>query len=172
MSLVTLGDVRALVKSGLSDPDLQAVIDREEAWLASRIGALTGERTDTFTPGADAPLYLRRQAASVVLTDAGVAVAADQFTFTPSAGQIRRIYGSWKGPVTVTYTPTDSATVARAVIELVRGTTTETGYESESMGDYSYSRGEARTSRAGLLRSILLRRPAYSMRIRSGWEPS
>lgn len=182
MSVVTLGEVRALVKSGLSDPDLQAVIDREESWLADRIGALTGERTDTFTPGVgDASLYLRRKTAAVVITDAGVTLDPTDFLFTPSTGQIRRVVGyisarymhvpgAWQGDVTATYTPTDTASVARAVIELVRGTIIETGYESESMGDYSYNRGKV--GRAGLVRSILLRRPAHSLRIRSAMEPA
>ena len=66
-SLTSITEVRALVRSRLSDSDLQAVIDREEAWLAGRVGALTGARTDTFTPGfGDTPLYLRRRAESVV----------------------------------------------------------------------------------------------------------
>ena len=58
------------------------------------------------------------------------------------------------------------------MIELVRGTLGETGLESETIGDYSYTRGESagRVGRAGLARSILLSRPAYSMRIRSGWS--
>ena len=50
-SLVSIAEVRALVNSRLGDVDLGAVIDREEAWLAGRVGPLTGERTDTFTPG-------------------------------------------------------------------------------------------------------------------------
>ena len=59
MSLVMLSEVRALVETGLTDADLQAVLDREEGWLASRIGALTGERTETFRPTLpDAPIYL------------------------------------------------------------------------------------------------------------------
>lgn len=174
MSTVTLGEVRALVKSGLSDPDLQAVIDREEAWLAGRIGALTGVRTDTFTPGSGASLYLRRRAASVVITDAGSAVSGSDVAFSPGTGEIRRIVGAWRGDVTATYAPTDTATVARGVIELVRGTLTETGFDSEDIGDYSYSRGESagRMNRAGIVRGILLRRSAYSMRIRSAMEPA
>ena len=38
MSLVSIAEVRALVRSRLSDTDLQVVIDREESWLASKIG--------------------------------------------------------------------------------------------------------------------------------------
>ena len=86
----------------------------------------------------------------------------------------RQLYLGWQGTVTATYTPTDAAAVKRAVIELVRGTVGETGLDSESIGDYSYTRGESagRVGRAGLARSILLRRPAYSMRLRSAMEPA
>ena len=88
-SVVSIAEVRALVNSRLSDVDLQAVIDREEAWLAGRVGALVGERTDTFRPGlGDTTLYLRRRAESVVVTDDGVTLAADtDYLFTPSTGR-------------------------------------------------------------------------------------
>jgi hypothetical protein len=188
-SLVDIAAVRALVRSRLSDVDVQAVIDREEAWLAGRVGPLTGERTDTFRPGiGDTPLYLRRRAESVVMTDAGRTLAASEFLFTPSTGQIRRIwtpdlqddppwrqlYLGWQGTVTATYTPSDQAAVERAIIELVRLTVGETGFDAETMGTYSYTRGASggRLSRAGLARGILVKRPAYSMRIHSAMEPA
>ncbi len=175
MSLVTLSEARALVETGLTDVDLQAVLDREEGWLAGRIGALTGARTDTFSPRlTDTPLHLSRRAASVVVTDNAVAVAAADLRFVPGSGMVRRITGAWTGPVTVTYTPTDADTVKRAVIELVRGTLAETGSDAETIGDYSYSRGDAsaRLGRLALARSVLLRRPAYSARLRSSLEPA
>jgi hypothetical protein len=191
-SLTSLAEVRALVKSRLTDIDLQAVIDREEAWLTGKVGPLTGERTDTWTPGlGDTPLYLSRRAPSVVLTDAGRTLAASEFLFTPSTGMIRRIwtpdladnppwrqlYLGWEGTVSATWTPSDEADVKRAVIELVRLSTGETGFASETIGDYSYARATsagayAGPNRAGLARSILLRRPAYSMRIHSAMEAS
>lgn len=180
MSLVSIAEVRALVNTHLSDVDLQAVIDREEAWLAGRVGLLAGERTDTFRPGlGDTTLFLRRRAESVVVTDDDVTLAADaDYLFTPSSGALRRGTTTsplaWRGVVTVTWTPIDEATVKRAIIELVRGTTGETGLDSETIGDYAYTRGESagRVGRAALARSVLLARPAYSMRIRAGWEPA
>lgn len=187
-SLVSIAEVRALVRSRLSDVDLQDVIDREEAWLAEKVGALTGVRTETYRPDlGGTPLYVRRRTSSLVLTDDGVTLVADvDYLFTPSTGMIRRVSWveqvapwrqlplAWRGIVTVTYTPTDAATVKAAIIALVRGTVGETGMDSETMGDYSYTRGESagRTSRAGLARSILLRRPAYSMRLHSAMEPA
>ena len=175
MSLVTLGEVRALVETGLTDVALQAVLDREEGWLAGRIGALTGARTDTFSPGLrDTPLHLSRRAPAVVVTDNALTVAATDLRFVPESGIVRRITGAWTGPVAVTYTPTDADAVKRAVIELVRGTVTETGSDAESIGDYSYSRGDAavRLGRLALIRSVLLRRPAYAVRLRSSLEPA
>lgn len=191
-SLVTLDEVRAVVETSLGDVDLGAVIDREEAWLATRIGALSGERTvtywpgvldwrpvperersDVFLPGTDGPLFLSRRTTSVVVTDAGVSVAAADLRFVPDSGLIRRLRGYWAGPVTVAFSPADTAEVKRVVIELVRGTLSETGHDAESIGDYSYTRGTAvnRLSRPGLVRGILLRRPVYSVRLRSSVEP-
>jgi hypothetical protein len=198
-SFVRLSQVRALVRSRLDDSDLQDVIDREESWLATKIGALAGERTDTFHPGTtNTPIYLPRRAESVVVTDAGIPVAAADLVFTPSTGCIRRAvidnpwptngpvpfgysepgvepyYPRWNGAVAVTWTPSDGAAVTRAIIELVRGTVGETGMESETIGDYQYTRGAraGALSRPALVRSILLRRPAYSMPLRTVGEPA
>ncbi|HSW41757.1 MAG TPA: hypothetical protein VLM76_04540 [Patescibacteria group bacterium] len=172
---MTLSEVRPLVETGLTDADLRAVIDREEGWLAGRIGALTGVRTDTFRPGlTDTPIYIPRRADSVVVTDNGQAVAPADLRFVPASGMVRRITGVWAGPVTVTYTPSDGDAVRRAVIELVRGTLAETGSDAETIGDYSYDRGDAtaRLGRGDLARSVLLRRPAYAARLRSSLEPA
>ncbi len=171
MSLVTLGEVRALVDTGLTDVALQAVLDREEGWLATRIGPLTGARTDTYDPVlADAPVYLPRRAASVVVSDNAGTVTA--LRFTAGSGMVRRTTGYWAGPVTVTWTPTDTDAVKRAVIELVRDTVTATGNDSETIGSYSYSRSNSAVRRLALVRSVLLRRPAYSLRLRSSLEPA
>lgn len=171
MSLVTLGEVRSLVKTNLTDVDLQAVIDREEGWLAARIGALTGERTDTFNPGlTDTPIYLRRHSSSVVVTDNGQPVAAADLRFIPESGIVRRIRGTWTGPVAITHTPIDTDTIKRAVIELVRSTVTD-HLSAETIGDYSYSRRDV-IGRLALVRSVLLHRPAYSARLRSSMEPA
>lgn len=170
MSFVTLAKVRALVKTGLSDADLQVVIDREEAWLAGRIGALTGQRTITFYPAYDASLFLPRRTAAVTITDNAVAVTA--FRFTPSNGLIRRTTGFWVGPVIGTFTPdaADAAAVEKGVIELVRQALDGGTYESESIGDYDYSFGENRPTKRAIVRSILLQPPAFSMRVRSSLE--
>ncbi len=189
MSLVMLGEVRSLVETGLTDVDLQAVLDREEGWLASRIGPLTGVRTETFRPVLpDAPIYIPRRTDAVTVTDNAVLVPETDLWFVPATGLIRRIsvpwpgpwtdsaskLGTWTGPVAVTYTPTDADVLRHAVIELVRGTLAETGSDAETIGDYSYNRGDAsvRLGRLALARGVLLRRPAYSARLRSSLEPA
>lgn len=179
-SVTSIAEVRALVTTSLSDVDLQAIIDREEAWLTGLVGPLEGERTVTFRPTySDGAMYLRRRTTDVALVEDGVALVPDtDYVFTPENGALRRgtvlLPRTWGAIVTATFTPSDLADVKRAVIELVRGSLDETGYDSETIDGYSYTRGEsaARTSRSELARSILLRRPAYSTRIRGGWEPA
>ena len=176
MSLVTLSEVRALVETGLTDVDLQAVLDREEGWLAGKVGVLTGERTDTFWPVlTDTPIYLSRRAAAVVVTDNALSVAPADLRFVPESGMVRRTSQYWTGgPIAVTWTPADLDTVKRGVIELVRGTVGETGFDSETLGEYSYTRGDVtlQLSRLAIVRSVLLRRPAYSTRVRASLEPA
>ena len=144
-SVTSIAEVRALVTTSLSDTDLQAIIDREEEWLAGRIGQLVGERIETFYPERlDEPLYLRRHTDAVTVVEAGVQLAADDFLFTPSMAVTRRSAGSyWRVPVAVTYTPNDAGSVRRVVIELVRMCVSETGLQSETIGAYSYTRGGA-----------------------------
>lgn len=189
MSLVSIAEVRALVSSSLSDADLQVIIDREEAWLAGKIGALTGERTESFIPRiTDTSVYLQRRSVVSSVTDEGTAVAAADFIHTPSTGEIRRVvisdlhghttvepyFPPWEGTVAVTHTPSDTADIKRAIIELIRGTAGETGYDSETIGSYSYSRGTStgRLSRPALVAGILTRRPGYSLRLRNTMEPA
>ena len=157
MSLVSIAEVRALVQTGLSDADLQAVIDREEAFLARRVGLLSGPRTVTVLRPTESTVFrLLRPATTATVTDNGVvttvALIAERY--------IERVAGYWIGPVAITYTPTDAAEVKRVVIELVRLALSGSTYASETIGDYSYTR-DARdgavptVSRAGLIASLL-----------------
>lgn len=169
MSFVLLADVRALVACRQTDPQLQTILDREEAWLMDRIGVLTGPRTQTFylpaereqiyiEPSgyaldrprlpypymirdidAESPLTLFRQADTVSLvTDGGATVTTRLLSL---GWKIEKATGPWIGPsMAVTYIPTDGASIARVVIELLRLTVIETGFIQERLGDYSYSR--------------------------------
>ena len=174
MSLVTPADVRALVDTDLEDADLQTVIDREEAWLASQIGLLVGERDATFYPSSipdshHGALALPRHVgdlSGVTVTDGGAAVT--DVRLSPDGWYLRRPLLRWVGTsVVVTYTPDDQPAVEQAIIDLVRLVTTDSGYQSEQIGSYGYSRGGGRSTRAqrrDIVRS--LRRPSSARTIR------
>lgn len=181
-SLVTPAEVKALVQTSLTDSQLQAVIDREEAWLALRIGQLSGARTQTFYPRRTGErLYLKRPADSVTVTNNGETVTAGEAYGNYrllSEGSIVDLVGTqWlsstsgfgNGPVTVAYTPNDSAAVKAAIIDLVRLRVTDSGYVSESIGQYSYQTAQApgarEATRRAIVRALLPRHQFRSERI-------
>ena len=175
MSLVTVDEVRALVSTELSDDDLQDVIDREEAELAARIGPLTGARTETFYPDhAVERLYLRRSTATVTITSDGTALTLGdddgEYKLLASGTALEYNANTWGGTVAVTYTPNDELRVKRVLIELIRLTSTETGYVSERIGQYSYQKaqtpGAGQATRDALIRSLLPNLGLASMRLR------
>ena len=132
-------------------------------------------RTATFWWIQDepyAPLRLARRCDSAVVTDAGVTVASGDVRILRRGSQIERASGIWKGPiVTATYMPTDLLEVARVVIELCRLTLTETGYQSEQVGEYRYqkhARGASGTdeeTRKALTRSVKPHWPVGTLRV-------
>lgn len=140
MPLVTTDEVEALISPGIETDALEDVIAREEAWLARKIGPLTGMRTVTLRPDlASGPLTLRRPAASVLVTmgEGGLVEAtlgSDGLTILPPS------LTRWVNPVVVTFTPTDEAEVKRAVIDLVRLAVTTSPYSQEGSEGHSYSR--------------------------------
>jgi hypothetical protein len=119
------------------------------------------------------PLRLSRAADTVTVVDNGVAVASADIRLLRRGSMIERASGGWQGPiVTVTYMPADIPIVKRVVIELVRLTLTETGYQSERIGDYSYQKhvragagSSTEATRRSLIRSIRPSLPAGSMRV-------
>jgi hypothetical protein len=199
-SLVAPADVRALVPTALVDADLQKVIDREEAALARAIGPLSGARTQTWYIGDPSPLWwdqaafpgpnvavwilsdrrgpltLLRPTDAVTVTDNGVTVSGSDIRLLRRGTAVERGSGGWNGPVvTVAYTPNDALEVARVVIELCRETLTATGYQSETIGDYSYTKalraaaGQA-DPRHELVRSLMTHLPRNTMRLRTQGE--
>ena len=135
---VTVAQVRALVKTMLSDEQLEDVILREEAILSAEIGPLGGARTETRVITDRTlrhPVRTRRPADSLTVTEANATVAdirlgADGRTIyrlTSSGWAVQ----SWAGVVEVTYTPSDAAKVTTWVIELVRARLAKTGYLDE-----------------------------------------
>ena len=188
MGLISVDDLKALVSTSLDDEALQGVIDREEAYLARRIGPLVGERTERFAfYSTSQPLRLQRptDAASVATADppgtplTGVEVITDGW-------RVWRPDNDWPYPgirsasLYVTYTPNDEDEVTRVLIELCRmsvaaSSASSAGLRQESMGQYSYATdggtvnrsGTTGPTRGGLVRS--LRGPAYpsTTRVRS-----
>lgn len=132
MSTLQLDEARAVITTSLSDADLQEVIDREEAWLARRIGPLDGSRTETFiTTDGDEVLQLQRPTtfASLIVTDESGAVSDMALR-----GWSDLVPGdhAWDTSVEVEYTPDDEPEVKRAAVTLVRLAVTESGYQAES----------------------------------------
>jgi hypothetical protein len=179
MAVLTLAEARALITTALGDSDLQAVIDREEAWLARRVGALSGSRSETFYTGDhDGPLLLRRPTSSVTVTDGGVAVDSDDMRLLRDGTVVERVT-TWQGPiVVVTYTPNDAAEVDRVLVELVRTTLSSSLFVSERIGDYSYQRGggsdpvrQTRDARLLLIRDLIPHRGPGTVALRSAAIP-
>lgn len=163
MSLVTTAEVRGFVEESarLGDVDLQGLIDREESYLAHRVGPLVGPRDETIRwPTVDRPIRLRRPTDAVVVTEGGVTVDGSGLVLLGDGQFVDLVDRYWRGPVVVTYTPTDELDVKRVVLELIRLSLTETPYDGEAIGDYSYSQGSDRgggglQSRGALWRSLL-----------------
>lgn len=168
---------RVLVDTNLNDADLETVIGYEEAWLARRVGQLTGERAQRLVPRAysdSSRLYLLRPTDSVEVSDAGTDLDPAAFTLVENGRAIEVVSGAWVaaglwplGVVEATYTPNDEDEVKRVVIELLRLTLVETGFRAETIGAYSYTRDSSGPQREALVRGLLPRRRAGTVPIAS-----
>lgn len=176
MSIATLAEVRALVSTGLGDPELQAVINREEDYLSDELGApVAGERIQqVWRTGRSGwvgdSIYLARPTDALdEITDNGVDVDPAEVLLLGNGTIVERVARGWTGPlVEFTYTPNDALAVARVEIELVRLTLAETGFNSEDIGDYKYQRSGIlqatsmqiqSASRRALVRTLVVPRP-------------
>jgi len=134
--MLTVAQARALITTSLSDAALEEVIEREEAWLARRIGPLDGERAETFIPDSgEEALLLQRPASVIAVDDEGG--SRDDDVDLRAWSDVVLTTGVWSGTVTVTYTPDDEPEVARALISLVRLAVSESAFASESAQGYS-----------------------------------
>lgn len=169
MSLITPEQVRATVKTALSETQLQAIIDDEEALLVARYGA-HGDGTTNITDTYEAPahdgvnLFLRRPAASVyAITVAakggGTATTLSSTVYQVYAreGRIEHLGNGWGiGVVNVTYAPIDDRPLRRRVLtELVRLSIEQTAMQTESVaGEYSYTAPNWEARRASICRRL------------------
>ena len=183
MTVLSVDEARALIDAPQTDAQLTDIITREESWLARAIDQLAGPRTQSFwvsPTDADSMLLLRRPTDSVAVSDGGIALNMSNLRLLDKGTTIERILGYWVattdrqlGPVQVTYTPNDTDEIKRVLISLVRMTVTDTGFDSEKIGDYQYNRppsGEAEIRRS-LVRSLRAHPGPKSTALRSSVKP-
>jgi hypothetical protein len=141
VSLVSLADAQA--RAG--DSVTQDMIDGVEEWLATQIGPLTGERTETFFLSERRNLdlvdglWLSRRTVSVTIENDG-----DELT---DGTDYRLLNGllvlhistgaAWGETIVVTYTPTDEIIVTEAIIGLLTYSTLPMNLQSVRIGAYS-----------------------------------
>lgn len=164
MSLVTAADAQARgVGLDLSSPDLQTLLDREEAEIVRRFGANYGVGvtvSETVYP-AGRSLYLKRRLTAVTsITEylypgdaAPTTRAAADYIIWGSEGRIERSGASvgWGRVVTVVYTPADDTDLRREVLlDLVRASTETAASTAETIEGLGYriSGGTAGGARA------------------------
>lgn len=160
MSLVLLADAQARAGESVT----QAMIDEEEAWLAAKIGPLTGERTETFflpsrLYGTIDALYLSRR------TDEIDGFTADGNALTEyrllDGYIIEREFDStqtWDDPLVVTYTPNDETIVKGVIYDLLAYRTLPSNLQSVRIGAYSETYATGAGSGVGTVRSAQLRK--------------
>lgn len=163
MSLLTVAEARVLVKTGLSDPDLQAIINREEALLTQTFGAHYVDANTMVSEtlnGGGASLFLRRRLTSVAsIVEDTTTLTATDYRVWGGQGRIERLPAGtkWlKTPSVVTYIPVDDNLQRKAtLIELVRLALERTPMQSESVaGEYSFSAPDWERERARLIRRL------------------
>jgi hypothetical protein len=171
MSLLSLTECRATVNTGVSDTNLQAIIDREEADLVDRLGDAgdgTTARTETVAiASGSSNVYLSRRIASVTSVEEAApggsysTVAATAYEVWSAQGIVERVNGAWAGRVRVTYVPTDERPRwKRALIELVRIALERTAMQEESVAkEFSYvAPPDWEAARSNIYRTLVLPR--------------
>jgi hypothetical protein len=139
MSVVTPAEVLVLVAPGISEPDLQELINREESRLEARLGTpLTGGISDvTYRPTRTGdPILLPRLPVpdSVSVEESGEAVDV-----IVAGARVSRASGSWSTP-TFSYDFADEDEVRAVIIDLIRLALSESPYSQEGTEGHSYTR--------------------------------
>ena len=179
MSLLSVAELRAQVNTSLTDAQLQAVINREEAELIRHYGAhyVDAETTVTETlSGGLRNLYLRRPLTSVSsiteyltsdTTDGTELTAVTDYRVWAAQGRIERMpsyalqgitsgAAKWGAIVDVVYIPADDNDLRKAaIVDLCRLALERTAMKQESVGgEYSYSAPEWGAARAEILQRL------------------
>lgn len=146
-SLVSPADVRALVKTSLTDVQLQDVIDRIEAQVSTRIGepqddSMATTITKTFR-GEGYYLFMPTEIHAVVsIVEDTTTLTGDEYQ-TWAGGVIERLPSEsyWGDRITVMYKPKDDRKVrSQVIIDLARIVIERTAMKSEGIGgEYSYT---------------------------------
>jgi hypothetical protein len=167
MSLVTVSEVRASVATGVSDPQLQAIIDREEAIIVERCGAHyvdTSMRNTETLRGGYTLLHVAQKITSVYrVTEDSVVLSQSNgdFRVWEREGALERlpVGSTWGEVISVLYVPyNDNERRKSVLIELVRLALERTAMASESVaGEYSYHAPDWERERSRLLRSLSFR---------------
>lgn len=145
-TLLTTAECRMLIKTALSDTDLESVIARIEAAITKKIGAYqdeSGSVTITETVEGDGEhIFVKVPFTEIVsITEDGTSVDADDFRAWGDSGMIERLPegNQWEDVCVVTYKPVDQREERKAAtINLVRLTLERTAMVSENVaGEYS-----------------------------------
>jgi hypothetical protein len=127
--------------AGMESADLRGAIEDEERWLARLIGPLTGTLVHTIPGGGYASIFLPRTVSAVTEITDGLdpVVIVDPINYYLDGRVIYSPGYYWTGPITVTATLDDEAAVRLALVDLLRLRLGDTGHQSETGNDYSYS---------------------------------
>lgn len=151
MSLLTVAELRAEVRSSKTDAQLQSIIDRVEGIIQDRIGPYQiddGSVVVTETvPGGGEHLFLRVPLSTVTaLSENGLELDAAEYQVWGQSGMIERLPegAEWGSVCTVSYKPVDQRLERKlAALNLVRLMLERTAMTSESIaGEYSYNAPE------------------------------
>lgn len=163
-SLLTTVECRALVKTALSDSELQAVIDRAEAMITARIGAAQDDGntvtcTETLRGGGE-HLFTKAAFSTVVsIVEDGATLSSGDYEEFGESGLISLMpEGKWGAVCVVVYKPLDQREARiQAAIDLVRLLIERTAMTSENVaGEYSFTAPNWEVEKNKILKSLIL----------------
>jgi hypothetical protein len=148
MASVSIDEVRAVVKTGMTDAELGDVIDRAEFELSELCGQpqdseLSVSEVETVYGGTQ-NLFMRRKISSITsIVEDDTTLTTDYFRVFPRQGRIVRLPlgGVWGDEIVITYVPAENLPLFKqATIDLVRNVISRISLKSESIaGEYSYT---------------------------------